>query len=45
MHVVGKKTGEPQRVVDLREVNKATIRQTHYTEPPFSQAMGIKPKT
>ena len=45
MHVVGKKTGEPWRVVDLREINKATVRQTHYTEPPFAQAMGIKPRT
>ncbi len=45
MHVVGKKTGEPRQVVDLRGLNQATIRQTHYTEPPFSQAMGIKPHT
>ena len=45
MHVVGKKTGEPRRVVDLRGLNEATIRQTHYTEPPFSQAMGVEPRT
>ena len=45
MHVVGKKTGEPRRVVDLREVNRSTVRQTHYMEPPFLQAMGIKPGT
>ena len=31
--------------MDLREVNSATVRQTHYTELPFSQAMGIKPRT
>ena len=43
--MVGKKTGEPRRVVDLREINSATIRQTHYMEPPFSQAMGIQPHT
>ena len=35
MHVVGKKTGEPRRVVDLRPLNAATARQTHTTEPPF----------
>lgn len=45
MHVVGKKTGEPRRVVDLRALNEATVRQTHYTEPPFSQAMGVEPHT
>lgn len=26
MHIVGKKMGEPRRVVDLRAVNEATIR-------------------
>ena len=45
MHVVGKKTGEPRRVVDLRSVNEATVRQTHYVETPFHQAMGIEPGT
>ena len=45
MHVVGKKNGEPRRVVDLRQVNAATERQTHYTEPPFMQAMGVPPNT
>ena len=45
MHVVGKKTGEPRRVVDLRHLNAATCRQTHYTEPPFAQATGIPPGT
>ena len=45
MHVVGKKTGEPRRVVDLCRVNDCTQRQTHYTEPPFQQAMGIPPNT
>ena len=45
MHVVGKKTGEPRRVVDLREVNRATSRQTHATEPPFRQASSIPPHT
>ena len=35
MHVVGKKDGEPRRVVDLRAVNSATSIQTHVTKPPF----------
>ena len=41
MHVVGKKTGKPRCVVDLCALNKATTRQTHHTEPPFKQAMGV----
>ena len=45
MHVVGKKIGEPRRVVDLRAVNQATSRQTHVTEPPFRQAMSVPPHT
>ena len=45
MHVVGKKSGEPRRVVDLRALNAATKRQTHVTEPPFKQATGIPPNT
>ena len=45
MYVVGKKTGEPRRVVDLRAVNSATSRQTHSTEPPFRQASSVPPKT
>ena len=45
MHVVGKKTGQPRRVVDLRALNSATMRQTHVTEPPFRQAMSVPPNT
>ena len=45
MHVVGKKNGEPRRVLDLRAVNSATSRQTHVTEPPFRQAMSVPPNT
>ena len=45
MHVVGKKTGEPRRVVDLRAVNAATSRQTHATEPPFRQVSSVPPHT
>ena len=45
MHVVAKKNGDPRRVVDLRPVNAAAERQTHYVEPPFEQARGIPPDT
>ena len=45
MHVVGKKDGNPRRVVDLRAVNSATTKETHVTETPFKQAMGIEPGT
>ena len=45
MHVVGKNSGDPRRVVDLWEVNKATKRQTHYVEPPFAQAAAIPANT
>ena len=45
MHVVAKKTGDPCQVVDLRPVNKAAKRQTHYVEPPFSQESGIPANT
>ena len=45
MHVVGKKDGKPQWVVDLRHLNKSSIRQTHYTEPPFGQASAVPPNT
>ena len=43
MHIVAKKNGEPRRVVDLRPVNAASKRQTHYVEPPYSQARSIPP--
>ena len=45
MHVVGKKSGDSQHVVDLRAVNQATKRQTHNVEPPFSQASAIPANT
>ena len=45
MHVIGKKSGNPRRVIDLRAVNAATSRQTHATEAPFKQAMSIPPNT
>ena len=41
MHFVGKKTGEPRRVVDMRQLNTAKLQQTHYTETPFAQSSGV----
>ena len=32
-------------MVNMRQLNAATLRQTHYTEPPFSQASGVPPGT
>ena len=45
MRVVGKKSGDPRRVIDLRAVNKATARQTHHTEAPYKRAMSVPPNT
>lgn len=45
MHVVSKKNGQSRRVVDLHKLNAATHRQTHFTKPPFAQAMAIPPNT
>ena len=45
MHVVAKKSGEPRRTVDLRPVNAASKRMTHYVEPPYSQARAVPPGT
>ena len=41
MHITRKHNGEPRRVVDFQELNKASLRQTHPTEPPFKQASTI----
>ena len=38
MGVIPKKDGSPRRVIDLRPVNQATIKQTHALESPFIQA-------
>ena len=45
MHIVVKKSGEPRRVVDLRPVNAASKRQTHYVELPYAQTRSIQPNT
>ena len=41
MLVTPKKNGEPRRVVDLQALNLASVRQTHATESPYHQAVGI----
>ena len=41
MVVVAKHNGKPRRTVDLKMLNKAAKPQTHPTETPFHQVMGI----
>lgn len=45
MVVVPKKDGSPRRTVDLQELNKATLRETHHTPSPFNIVSSIPPKT
>ena len=41
MVVVAKPDGTPRRTIDFSQLNKACLRQTHYTVPPFQQALTI----
>ena len=34
-----------RRVIDMSQLNKATIRETHHVQPPFQQARSIPPNT
>ena len=45
MGVVGKRDGAPRRVIDMRPLNKATIRQQHTMDSPFLQASRVDPNT
>jgi len=38
MVIAPKKDGSPRRTVDLQQVNKATLRETHHTPTPFHHA-------
>ena len=41
MIVVPKQSGEPRRTVDLQQLNKASVRQTHPSRSPFMLASDI----
>ena len=41
MVVTAKKDGSPRRTVDLTNVNKATLRETHHTPTPFNLVADI----
>ena len=45
MVVCPKKDGSPRRTVDLQALNKATARQTHATDSPFNQVIGVPHNT
>ena len=41
MVVVAKPDGKPRRTIDISQMNKSCSWQTHYTVPPFQQAMSV----
>ena len=41
MVVAPKKDGSPRRTVDLQQLNKATLRETHHTPSPFNLASSV----
>ena len=41
MVTVPKHNGEPRRTVDMQSLNKASVRQTHYTKSPFMLASSV----
>ena len=45
MVVAAKKDGSPRRTVDLQELNKATLRETHHTPSPFNLVSTIPART
>ena len=45
MVVTAKKDGSPRRTVDLQQLNKATLRETHHTPSPFNTVAGIPKNT
>ena len=45
MVVCAKKDGSPRRTVDLKNLNKVCVRQTHPVKAPFHQATSVPPDT
>ena len=45
MVVTRKANGKPRRTVDMTELNKYCLRETHHVKPPFEQAKSIPPNT
>ena len=45
MVVAPKKDGSPRRTVDLQQLNKATLRETHHTPSPFNLVSTIPTDT
>ena len=45
MVVVPKKDGKPRRTVDLKAINKVSVRQTHSVKAPFHQATSVPANT
>ena len=43
MVVASKKNGDPRRTIDLQQLNKATLRETHHTPSPYN-IVSITPK-
>ena len=45
MVVAAKKDGSPRRTVDLQQLSKATLRETHHTPTPFNLASTVPKNT
>ena len=45
MVVAPKKDGSPRRTVDLQQLNKSTLRETHHTPSPFNMVAAVPAKT
>ena len=45
MVVCPKKSGKPRRTVDLQNLNRHAVRETHHTQSPFHQARAVPPNT
>ena len=45
MVVTRKPDGSPRRTVDMSDLNKVCLRETHHVKPPFHQARLIPPNT